>query len=155
MTAWQWVKLVGNFVNLSTVAGLVVGVVGRARFSRGPRGLVFATGYRIGFPVAGAFTIGNVVLTKHDRSYFDNPALVRHEERHSWQYFCLLGLPLLPLYGVAAVVSLLLTGDPASRNAFERLANLQEGGYVERPIQSLGKTVAQAFSGLKSRPKGQ
>jgi hypothetical protein len=155
MTAWQWVKLVGNFVNLSTCAGLFVGLLGRAKVSRGPRGLFFANSYRIGFPVAGAFTIGNVVLSKHDRSYFDNPALVRHEERHSWQYFCLLGLPLLPLYGVAAVVSFLLTGDPASRNPFERLADLQEGGYVERPIQPLGKTVAQAFSGLKSRPKGQ
>ncbi|TCC03887.1 hypothetical protein [Kribbella soli] len=154
MTAWQWVKLVGNFLNLSTVAGAVVGVLGRATFSRGPRGLFFANGYKLGFPIAGAFTIGNVVLSKHDRAYFDNPALVRHEERHSWQYFCLIGLPMLPLYVVAAVVSFLLTGDPASRNPFERLADLKEGGYVEHPIQPIGKTVTQAFSGLKSRPKG-
>ncbi|WP_427885304.1 hypothetical protein ACQHIV_24040 [Kribbella sp. GL6] len=154
MTAWQWVKLVGNFVNLSTLAGAVVGVVGRARFSRGPRGLFFANGYRLGFPVAGAFTIGNVVLSKHDRSYFEDAALVRHEERHSWQYFCLLGLPMLPLYVVGVVVSFLLTGDPASRNPFERLANLKDGGYVERPVQPLGRTVTQAFSGLRSRPKG-
>jgi hypothetical protein len=154
MTAWQRVKLVGNFVNLSTVAGVVVGLLGRAKFSRGPRGLFFANGYRLGFPVAGAFTIGNVVLSKNDRAYFDNPALVRHEERHSWQYFCLIGLPMLPLYVVAVVVSFLLTGDPASRNPFERLADLKEGGYVERPIQPIGKTVTQAFSVLKSRPKG-
>jgi hypothetical protein len=154
MTAWQWVKLVGNFLNLSTVAGAVVGVLGRATFSRGPRGLFFANGYKLGFPVAGAFTIGNVVLSKHDRAYFDDPALVRHEERHSWQYFCLIGLPMLPLYVVGVVVSFLLTGDPASRNPFERLADLKEGGYVERPIQPIGKTVTQAFSGLRSRPKG-
>ena len=154
MTGWQWVKLVGNFLNLTTVAGLLVGVVGRATFSRGPRGLFFANGYKLGFPVAGAFTIGNVVLSKHERAYFDNPALVRHEERHSWQYFCLIGLPMLPLYVVAVVVSFLLTGDPASRNPFERLADLREGGYVERPIQPIGKTVTQAFSVLKSRPKG-
>jgi hypothetical protein len=154
MTAWQRVKLVGNLLNLTTLAGLVVGVLGRARFSRGPRGLVFANGYKLGFPVAGAFTVGNVVVSKHERAYFDNPALVRHEERHSWQYFCLIGLPMLPLYVVAAVVSFLLTGDPASRNPFERLADLKEGGYVERPIQPIGKTVTQAFSVLKSRPKG-
>lgn len=154
MSAWQRVKVVGNFLNLTTFAGLLVGVVGRARFSRGPRGLVFANGYKLGFPVAGAFTIGNVVLSKHERAYFDNPALVRHEERHSWQYFCLIGLPMLPLYVVAVVVSFLLTGDPASRNLFERLADLKEGGYVERPIQPIGKTVTQAFSVLRSRPKG-
>lgn len=154
MTAWQWVKVIGNLLNLTTLAGVVVGVVGRARFSWGPRGLVFANGYKLGFPVAGAFTIGNVVLSKHERAYFDDAALVRHEERHSWQYFCLIGLPMLPLYVVAVVVSFLLTGDPASRNPFERLADLKEGGYVERPIQPLGKTVTQAFSGLKSRPKG-
>jgi hypothetical protein len=155
MTGWQWVKLVGNLVNLSTPAGLVVGLLGRARFSRGPRGLIFANGYRIGFPVAGAFTVGNVVLSKHDRSYFADAALVRHEERHSWQYFWLLGLPLWPLYVVGVVVSFVLTGDPASRNPFERMANLADGGYRERPIQSPGKTVTQAFSGLRSRPKGR
>jgi hypothetical protein len=154
MTAWQWVKLVGNFLNLSTLAGAFVGVLGRAKFTRGPRGLYFANGYKLGFPVAGAFTIGNVILSKNDRSYFDNPALLRHEERHSWQYFCLIGLPMLPLYVVGVVISFLLTGDPASRNPFERLANLKEGGYVERPIQPLGKTVTQAFSVLRSRPKG-
>jgi hypothetical protein len=154
MTAWQWVKLVGNFLNLSTVAGVFVGVLGRATFSRGPRGLFFANGYKLGFPVAGAFTIGNVVLSRHERPYFDEPALVRHEERHSWQYFCLIGLPMLPLYVVGVVISFLLTGDPASRNPFERLASLKDGGYVERPIQPLDKTVTQAFSVLRSRPKG-
>lgn len=154
MTGWQWVKLIGNFLNLSTFAGVLVGLIGRARFSRGPRGLFFANGYRIGFPIAGAFTIGNVVLSKHDRAYFDDAALLRHEERHSWQWFWLIGLPMLPLYGVGAAVSFLLTGDPASRNPFERLANLKEGGYVERPIQPLSKTVTQAFSVLRSRPKG-
>ena len=155
VSAWQRVKVVGNFLNLSTVAGALVGVIGRATFSRGPRGLFFANGYKLGFPVAGAFTIGNVVLSKHELTYFDDEALVRHEERHSWQYFCLIGFPLFPLYVVGVIVSFLLTGDPSSRNPFERLADLKEGGYVERPIQSIGKTVTQAFSVLKSRPKGQ
>jgi hypothetical protein len=154
MTGWQRVKVVGNFLNLTTLVGLGVGVIGRARFSRGPRGLFFANGYKLGFPVAGAFTIGNVVLSKHSPAYFGDSALVRHEERHSWQYFCLIGLPLLPLYVVGVIISFLLTGDPASRNPFERLAGLKDGGYVERPIQPIGKTVTQAFSVLRSRPKG-
>ncbi|GAB2675135.1 hypothetical protein [Kribbella swartbergensis] len=153
MTGWQWVKAVGNVLNLSTVVGLLVGVIGRARFSRGPRGLLFANGYKVKFPVAGAFTIGNVVLSKHERPYFDDEALVRHEERHSWQYFCLIGLPLWPLYVVGVVISWVLTGDPASRNPFERLANLHDGGYAERPVQSFGRTLAQTFSVLRSRPK--
>ena len=149
-------KVVGNFLNLSSVAGLAVGAIGRAQFSRGPRGLFYANGYKLGFPIAGAFTIGNVVLSKHERAYFDDGTiLVRHEERHSWQYFCLLGLPMLPFYGVAAVVSWLLTGDPASRNLFERLANLKDGGYVERPIQPISRTVMQTISVLRSRPKAR
>lgn len=146
MSGWQVVKLVGNMVNLSTAAGVVVGLIGRARFSRGPRGLVYATGYRLRFPVASAFTIGNVVLSKHDRAYFEErPILVKHEERHSWQYFCLLGLPMLPLYVLAVGWSFLRTGCPASRNPFERLANLVDGNYDEKPVQPLGRTLTQAF----------
>jgi hypothetical protein len=152
MSGWQVVKLVVNTVNLSTPAGVLVGVIGRARFSRGPRGLFYATGYKLGFPVAGAFTIGNTVLTKHDRTYFDDqPLLVKHEERHSWQYFWLIGLPMLPLYLLAAGWSWARTGDPASRNLFERLAGLKDGGYAERPIQPIANTVSQAFSALRSR----
>ena len=147
MSVWQTVKLVVNFVNLSSLAGFAVGLVGRAQVSRGPRGLYFATGYRLKFPYAGAFTLGNVILTAHDRSYLEaSPALVRHEERHSWQYFCLIGLPMLPLYLVGAAFSWLLTADPASRNPFERLAGLRDGGYVERPVQPFTTTLQQTFS---------
>lgn len=140
MTGWQRFKLVVNFLNLSTLAGLLVMLIGRAEFSLGPRGLFYATGYKLGFPIAGAFTIGNVLLTKHERAYFDNrPDLVKHEERHSWQYFWLIGLPMLPLYGIGACWSYLRTGDPASRNPFERLAGLADGGYRERQPRSLLK----------------
>jgi hypothetical protein len=114
--------------------------------------LFYATGYRLKFPVASAFTIGNLVLSKHDRAYFDErPILVKHEERHSWQYFCLVGLPMLPLYLLAVAWSFLRTGCPASRNIFERLANLDDGNYIERPIQPIGRTL----SGLRSRPREQ
>jgi hypothetical protein len=136
MTGWQWFKQIVNLVNLTTFAGFLVAIMGRSRVSRGPRGLFYATGYRIGFPKAGAFTIGNVVLTKHGRDYFDrSPDLVRHEERHSWQYVVLVGFPMLPLYTLAAGWSWLRTGDFASRNPFERLAGLADGGYPDRPVR--------------------
>lgn len=146
MSGWQLVKLVVNVLNLSTVFGVLVGLLGRARFSVGPRGLFYATEYKLGFPIAGAFTIGNLVLTKNTRAYFDTqPLLVKHEERHSWQYFFLIGLPLLPLYVVCAGWSWLRTGDFASRNPFERLADLKDGNYTERPVRSLSNALTTAF----------
>lgn len=152
MTGWQWVKQVVNLLNLTTLAGFVVAGIGRAKLSRGPRGLFFATGYKLRFPVAGAFTIGNVVLTKHERDYLDDEDLVRHEERHSWQYVCLVGVPFWPLYSLAAGWSWLRTGDFASRNLFERLAGLKDGGYVERAPRSLLKAIR---TGSKERPPAQ
>ena len=55
-TAWQWVRLLGNMVNLTTPIGLLVAVIGGARIKRGPRGLFVGEGYRLKFPVASAFT---------------------------------------------------------------------------------------------------
>ena len=46
-----------------------------------------------------------------------------------------LGLPFLPLYGLAAAWSTWRTGDPASRNPFERGAGLVRGGYVQRAVR--------------------
>jgi hypothetical protein len=144
VTGWQRFKLVVNFLNLTSLAGLAVAGVGRARISRGPRGLFFASGYKLGFPIAGAFTIGNVVLTRHELGYLDNQQLVRHEERHSWQWLCVIGVPFLPLYGLCAGWSWLRTGDFASRNLFERMAGLVDGGYTERQPRSLLKAIRSA-----------
>lgn len=129
MEAWR-VKEVVNAVNGSTPVGLVVAALGRARMARGPRGLVLATGYRCTFPRASAFTVGNVVVTKHDARWWEaHPRMLLHEERHSWQYVVLLGLPMLPLYGVAAAWSYLRGGDPSTHNVFETAAGLRDGGY--------------------------
>jgi hypothetical protein len=62
-TGWQWCRLVGNMINLTTPGGLAVAVIGGAKIRRGPRGLFLCEGYRLKFPVAGAFTIGNVITT--------------------------------------------------------------------------------------------
>ncbi len=127
---WWQVRRVVNVANLSTPAGLLVGVAGRARFHRGPRGLVVGSGYRLAVPPASAFTVGNVVLTRHQRGWLEaRPRLLAHEERHANQYVACLGLPMLPLYLLASLWSWLRGGDFGVHNAFERMAGLTDGGY--------------------------
>ncbi len=129
MQGWR-VKRVVNAVNGSTLLGLGVATLGGARLASGPRGLVLATDFRWGFPPAAAFTVGNVVVSRHGRAWLDGrPRLLLHEERHSWQYVVCLGLPMLPLYLAAAGYSYLRGGDAGVHNAFERLAGLEDGGY--------------------------
>ena len=143
---WWRVKAVANVVNLSTPLGLLVAAVGRSRFRRGPRGLVLAsefalpgswveTGAMAPDPthdqrLPPAFTLGNVVISPRSAAYLDSrPRLLAHEERHSWQYAACLGLPMLPMYAVAAAWSYLRGGDFGVHNPFERLAGLADGGY--------------------------
>lgn len=120
-----------NYINLATPLGLLLARLGRARVATGPDGLVLAYGYRFRFPIASAFTVGNVVLTKHEEGFLTG-ALLRHEDRHASQYMLCVGLPMLPLYVVAVAVSMLICGDHASWNLFERLANLEDGNYARR-----------------------
>ena len=130
MDSWR-VKAVVNALNGSTALGLLVAAAGRARLSRGPRGLVIAGGYGFRFPMAGAFTVGNVVLTRHDAAWLtERERTLLHEERHSWQYVVTLGLPMLPLYGAAAAWSYLRGGDWSTYNVFETRAGLADGGYA-------------------------
>jgi hypothetical protein len=126
---WQ-AKAVLNIVNGTTPLGILLGLAGRARFRRGPRGLVLASDYRLPVPAAPAFTVGNVVLSPRPAAYVDErPALLRHEERHSWQYVACLGVPMVPLYLLAALWSYLRGGDFGVHNPFERHAGLADGGY--------------------------
>lgn len=152
-TGAQRVRMIGNLLNLSTLAGLAVAGLGGCSLRRGPGGLVLAEGYRFGFPVAGAFTIGDVVITA--RSFAElirrNPRLLEHEERHSWQYVCCLGLPFLIPYSLAMGWSMLRTGDRAARNVFERLAGLEAGGYLDLPVVPLRHQVRRATSWLNRR----
>jgi hypothetical protein len=130
------VRLIANTLNLSTLLGLLVGVAGRARLSRGPDGLLLGSGYRLGLPPAPVFTLGNVILIRSTPVIFDRrPALLAHESRHASQYAVCLGPVMLPLYALAAGWSWLRTGDPASRNIFEVHAGLLDGGYIEHPLR--------------------
>ncbi|MFW0775554.1 hypothetical protein ACLRGI_20590 [Paenarthrobacter nitroguajacolicus] len=132
MTPAQRLRQIANVLNLSTPLGLAVAVASRSIVSPGPRGLLIAAGYRWKLPHAGAFTLGNVILYRAPRGVAGtNKVLLGHEERHSTQYAYCLGLPFLALYGVAAGWSMLRSGDPASRNFFERQAGLVAGGYID------------------------
>jgi hypothetical protein len=132
MRTWHRVRQVVNYLNLSTPLGLLISVLGGARRTRGPQGLILAYGYRIGFPVAGAFTVGNVVLTKNDEGYLEG-RLLDHEARHATQYACCVGVVMLPLYLLAVVVSFVICGNQAAYNVFERLAGLEDGAYPRVP----------------------
>lgn len=125
-------RAVGNAVNLTTPLGLLVARIGGARIRRGPRGLVLAERYRLSFPIAAAFTIGNVIITGHDWDELlrRNPDLLRHEEWHSWQYLYCLGFPFFPIYSICMGWSWLWTRDRAKANFFERQAGLDTGGYL-------------------------
>lgn len=152
-TPWQWLRCVGNLVNVTTPLGLLIARLGRAEIRRGPRGLFLCEGYRLRFPVAGAFTIGNVITTGQtwDVMLARCPDLIRHEEGHTWQYLYCLGLPFYPAYGVCLAWSVLRTGDRAARNFFERQAGLDIGGYREQPVRPISHGVRAGLRRLRSR----
>ncbi|GAA3682990.1 hypothetical protein GCM10022224_054360 [Nonomuraea antimicrobica] len=120
-----------NYFNLSTPLGLLIAVAGGASRQPGPDGLVLAFGYRHRFPAAAAFTVGNVVLTRRNAL---SEQLVRHEARHATQWAWCAGLPMVPLYLVAMLASVIVCGDQASCNVFERLAGLDDGGYPRNAV---------------------
>jgi hypothetical protein len=145
------VRFVGNFANLSTPVGLAVAALGGAAIKRGPRGLFLGEGYRFRFPVAGGFTIGNVITTGStwDAMLRSNPFLVKHEEVHTWQYLYCLGLPYYIPYVIFMGWSVLRTGDRAARNFFERQAGLAMGGYVDYPVRPVGEGILAVLRKLK------
>jgi hypothetical protein len=143
---WTRLRTAVNWVNLSTPLGLAIARAGGASAEPMGRGTRLATGYRHAFPFAAAFTVGNVVISKHDVAYFaSRPALLRHEDRHCTQYAFVLGVAMLPLYVVSAGVSWVLAGDHSSYNPFERLAGLADGSYPP-PTSRLSRRRAPARS---------
>lgn len=127
-----------NWLNLSTPAGLALARAGGCSITRGPHSILLAEGYPFRLPKARAFTVGSVVLLRGRVPADPSESFLRlldHEARHTRQYATLLGLPFLGAYALASGWSVLLTGTPASRNVFERLAGLDDGGYVERPLR--------------------
>jgi hypothetical protein len=143
-----------NLANGSTLAGLGVAAVGGARLARGPDGLFVGTGYRLPMPPAPAFCLGNVIVTRLDAMPPGSPLWI-HEARHATQFAWCGGVLMVPVYLAAAAVSWALTGDFGSRNAFERLAGLADGGYADKPlrpaIRRVTQGVARGVSGTSRR----
>lgn len=150
-----------NWVNLSTPFGLAVARLGGAEVRRGPMKLYLAERYRWRFPTCSAFTVGDVVLTRHDIDALmtRRPHLLEHEEAHSRQWMACQGLPFLPLYAASMGWSWLRTGDRAARSFFERHADLAKGGYQDVPPRPLGPVLAagarRAVAALTGRRSAQ
>ncbi|MFF5794155.1 hypothetical protein ACFY5D_19095 [Paeniglutamicibacter sp. NPDC012692] len=156
MGKWESLRAGLNWLNLSTLSGLALARCTGCRIKPGQQGLIYALNYRPRLPVAGAFTVGNVVFfRKRFSEPCDHPCLLEHEAVHATQYALCLGLPFIPLYFLAAGYSWLRTGDPASRNPFERLADLQAGGYVERPVSKIMPRLPRALPRATHHPKHQ
>ncbi|SOC54944.1 hypothetical protein [Ornithinimicrobium cerasi] len=151
------VRHVANWVNLSTPFGLLVARVGGCRLRRGPARSVLADYYRWTFPAGGAFTIGDVVITRHDLDLLAarRPTLLEHELVHSTQWAYCLGLPFLPLYVVSMAWSWLRTGDRAARSVFERQAGLHLGGYEDVQPRPLGPVVGQGMRRMMLLVRGR
>lgn len=128
-----------NLANLSTPLGLVVALAGRSRLRLRDH-LIVADRVRLPITNAGAMTIGSVVLVPRrslEEVEASTPTLMEHEDGHAWQYAYCLGLPFLPLYGMAVAWSMVRTGDRASANHFEVQADLLKGGYRRNPTMPL------------------
>jgi hypothetical protein len=149
-------RLAVNLLNGSTLAGLLVAVLGRARLRRARDGLIVAVGYRLPVPPAPAFCLGNVIVTRLDAEGARGAGiLLGHEARHATQFAWCGGVVMLPLYFLAAGVSWLLTGDFGSRNIFERRAGLAEGGYPERPLRpALTRLAGPRAAGIRDHDFG-
>jgi hypothetical protein len=121
-----------NAVNASTLTGVCLAALGRARLVKARDGLLVGTGYRLPVPPAPAFCVGNVIVTRLD-DVDQRSALFRHEARHATQFAWCGGVLMIPAYLVAAGWSWLVTGDFGARNVFERRAGLADGGYTDKP----------------------
>ncbi|HHV21581.1 MAG TPA: hypothetical protein GXZ30_08645 [Propionibacterium sp.] len=134
MASRYLLRWIGNWCNLSTPAGLLLARLTRSPVRPAPRGLVLAEGYRPRFPLAGAFTVGNVIFLRK-RSHEVSTDLLDHEDAHAWQYLA-TGPLFLPLYALAMAWSWVRSGDRAAYNIFERRAGLARGGYhTDRPLR--------------------
>lgn len=134
-----------NWINLSTPLGLLLARIGGARIRKGPARTYLADYYRWPFPAGGAFTVGDVIITRHDLDLLAElrPTLLGHELIHSQQWARFLGLPFLPLYVGSMGWSWLRTGDRASRSFFERQAGLESGGYRDVEPRPLGPVISE------------
>lgn len=150
MRAGLRTRQVVNLANGSTLAGLGVAAIGRARVGRAPDGLYTGTGYRLPVPPAPAFCLGNVIVTRYD-AIDPESRLFRHEARHATQYAWCGGVAMVPLYLAAAGLSWVLTGDFGAGHVFERRAGLADGGYTDKPLRPVIRRISGSVRSARGR----
>ncbi|MEU7903191.1 hypothetical protein [Actinoplanes sp. NPDC049118] len=147
---WHTIRTALTAVNGTTLAGLGLAVLCGTRIRRGPGGILIAEGYRRRMPPATCFTVGSVIITRRTAEWLlheSRSGLLAHESRHAGQY-AVLGPLFWPAYWASCGYSWAMTGTYGARNAFERHAGLERGGYREAPLRPvLQRAVKRIWSG--------
>jgi len=155
--AWHTARTLLTVVNGTTLVGLGLAVLTGAKVRRGPGGILVAEGYRRRMPPATCFTIGSVIITRRTAEWLlheSRAELLAHESRHAGQY-AVLGPLFWPAYWAFCGYSWALTGTYGTRNAFERHAGLERGGYRVAPLRpGLRRFRRSAASGSTGPPPG-
>ena len=151
---WHRARTVLTAVNGTTAAGLLVALASGAKIKRGRNGVLIAEGYRRKVPPATCFTVGSVILTRRTAEWLLAPERERlfgHESRHAGQY-AVLGPVFWPAYWILCGYSYALTGSYGARNAFERHAGLDTGGYRDLPLRPWAARFTRSAPGESGKP---
>lgn len=135
--AWPVARTVLTALNGTTLVGLAIAVLTGTKVRRGPGGILIAEGYKRRVPPATCFTVGSVIITRHQAEWLRDErrsGLLAHESRHAGQY-AVLGPLFWPAYWGCCGYSWALTGTYGTRNVFERHAGLERGGYQRAPLR--------------------
>jgi len=151
---WHTARTLLTAVNGTTLVGLGVAVLCGAKVRRGPGGILVAEGYRRKVPPATCFTIGSVIITRRTAEWLLHESradLLAHESRHAGQY-AVLGPLFWPAYWACSGYSWAMTGTYGTRNAFERLAGLEHGGYRVAPLRPGLRRFRRSTATESTRP---
>jgi len=98
-----------------------------------------------------------VIITRRTAEWLldeSRAALLAHESRHAGQY-AVLGPLFWPAYWLSCGYSWAMTGTYGTRNAFERHAGLEHGGYRVAPLRpGLRRFRRSAATGSSDPPAG-
>ena len=151
---WPVARTVLTAVNGTTLVGLSLAVLTGTRIRRGPGGIVVAEGYRRRVPPATCFTVGSVIITRRSADWLldeRRAGLLAHESRNAGQY-AVFGPLFWPAYWACCGYSWTMTGTYGARNAFERHAGLERGGYRAAPLRPGLRRFSRSAATEPSRP---
>ena len=151
---WAVARTVLTAANGTTLVGLGIALLTGARIRRGRGGILIAEGYGRRVPPATCFTIGSVIITRRTAEWLldeDRADLLAHESRHAGQY-AVLGPLFWPAYWAACGYSWTMTGTYGTRNAFERHAGLEHGGYRAAPLRPAWQRFRRSAATESRRP---